>query len=166
MIWVHVHLFFKLPHICSQDSSLVGNFWYNSILLLLLWVFFPLRENVLHNFVETNRRCLFPFQIVCCNHFLPPHVKSWHIRKDADADNDWRQEKGTTEDEMVGCHHHWFDGHEFEQAPGVDDVQGSLARCSPWSCKESDMPEQLNWTEITTLQFITFTKQSGNTKYE
>ena len=48
----------------------------------------------------------------------PPDVKSWLIRKDPDAGKDWRQEeKGTTEDEMVGWHH-WLDGHEFEQALG------------------------------------------------
>ena len=45
---------------------------------------------------------------------------------------------------MVGWHH-WLDGHEFEQAPGVGDGQGSLACCSPWGCKESDTTEQLNW---------------------
>ena len=63
-----------------------------------------------------------------------------------DAGKDWRQEeKGTTEDEMVGWHH-WVNGHEFEQAPGVGDGQGSLASCSPWGGKESEMTEQLNWT--------------------
>ena len=46
--------------------------------------------------------------------------------------------------EMVGWHHQ-LDGHEFEQAPGAGDVQGSLACCSPWGCKESDMIEQLSW---------------------
>ena len=50
---------------------------------------------------------------------------------------------GTTEDEMVGWHHR-LNGHEFEQAPGVDDGQGSLACCSPWGYKESDMTERLN----------------------
>ena len=51
----------------------------------------------------------------------PPGVKSWLIRKDHDAGKDGRQEeKGMTEDEMVGWHH-WVDGHEFEQAPGVCD---------------------------------------------
>ena len=50
------------------------------------------------------------------------------------------------EDEMVGWHQ--LDGHEFEQAPGVGDGQGSLACFSPWGCKELDMTEQLNWTEI------------------
>ena len=54
-----------------------------------------------------------------------------------------QEEKGMTEDETVGWHHQ-LDGHEFEQAPGVGDGQGSLARCSPRSCKESDMTEQLN----------------------
>ena len=48
-----------------------------------------------------------------------------------------------TEDEMVGCFHQ-LDGHEFEQALGVGDVQGSLACCSPWGRKESDITEGLN----------------------
>ena len=56
----------------------------------------------------------------------------------------WRQEKGTTEDEMVGWHHR-LDGREFEQTPGVGDGQGNLACCSPWGCKELDTIEQLNW---------------------
>ena len=44
----------------------------------------------------------------------PPYVKNWLIWKDPDAGKDWRQEeKGMTEDEMIGCHH-WLDGHEFE----------------------------------------------------
>ena len=51
-----------------------------------------------------------------------------------------------TKDEMVGwCH--WLNEHEFEQAPGVGDGQGSLARCSPWGRKESDTTEQLNLTD-------------------
>ena len=76
----------------------------------------------------------------------PPDVKNWLIWKDPDAGKDWRQEeKGTTEDEMVGWHH-WLNGHEFEQAPGVGDGQGGLACCSP--CKESDMTERLNWSEL------------------
>ena len=48
-----------------------------------------------------------------------------------------------TEDEMVGWHHR-LDGHNFEQALGDDEGQGSQACCSPWGCKESDMTEQLN----------------------
>ena len=58
-----------------------------------------------------------------------------------------REEKGTIEDEMVGWHHR-LNGHEFEQAPGVGDGQGGLACCSSWGCKESDMTEQLNGTEL------------------
>ena len=55
----------------------------------------------------------------------PPDVKSWLIWKDPDAGKDWRQEeKGTTEDEMVGWHH-WLDEHEFEQDLGVGDGQGN-----------------------------------------
>ena len=54
---------------------------------------------------------------------------------------DWQQEeKGTSEDEMAGWHHQ-LDGHEFEQAPGVGDVLGSLVCCSLWCPKESDMIE-------------------------
>ena len=77
----------------------------------------------------------------------PPDVKNWLIWKDPDAGKDCRQgEKGTTEYEMVGWHHQ-LDGNELEQALGVGEGQGSLACCSPWGCKESDMTEQLNWTE-------------------
>ena len=58
----------------------------------------------------------------------PPDVKNWLIGKDPDAGNDWRwEEKGTTEDEMVGWHHR-CDAHEFEQTPGVGD--GQEAWCS------------------------------------
>ena len=71
-------------------------------------------------------------------------MKSWLIRKYTDAGKDWRQEKGTTDDEMVGWQHR-LDGHEFEQAPGVGDGQGMLACCSPWGHKELDLTEQLNW---------------------
>ena len=56
----------------------------------------------------------------------PPEMKSWLIRKGPDAGKDWGQEeKGTTEDEMVGWHRQ-LDGHDFEQVPGDGDGQGSL----------------------------------------
>ena len=62
----------------------------------------------------------------------PPDVKNWFIGKDPDAGKDWRQEeKGMTEDEMVGWHHQ-LNGHELEQPPVVGDGQGSLMCCSPW----------------------------------
>ena len=78
----------------------------------------------------------------------PPDVKGWLIWKDPDSGKDWRWEgKGMTEDEMVGWHH-GFDGHACEQAPGVGDGQRSLVCCSPWGCKELDMPKRLNWTEL------------------
>ena len=78
----------------------------------------------------------------------PPDAKNWLIGKDPDAGKNWRQEeKGPTEDKMVGWHH-WLDGHEFEQALGVGDGQGSLACYSPWGHKESDTTEQLNWTDL------------------
>ena len=66
--------------------------------------------------------------------------------EDPDAGKHWKQEKELTEDEMVGWHH-WLDGYEFEQAPGAGNGQGSLACCSPWDRKVSDMTEWLNWTE-------------------
>ena len=76
----------------------------------------------------------------------PHDVKSWLIGKDPDAGKDGRQEeKGMTEDEMVGWHHR-FNGNEFGWTQGVGDGQGSLVHCSSWSCKELDMTEWLNWT--------------------
>ena len=69
----------------------------------------------------------------------PPNAKSQLTGKDPDARKDWRQEeKGTIEDEMVGWHH-WLNGHEFEQALGDSEGQGSLVCCSPWDHKDSDM---------------------------
>ena len=75
----------------------------------------------------------------------PPDAKSQLIRKDPDAGKDWKQEeKGTTEDEMIGWHQK-LNGQEFEQAPGgVGDGQGSLACCSSWGHQESDTTEWLN----------------------
>ena len=75
---------------------------------------------------------------------LWPHdAKSELIGEDPDAGKDWREEKGTTEDEMVGWYHR-LNGTEFEQAPGDGEGQGSLACCSPWGHKVSDMTDGLN----------------------
>ena len=77
----------------------------------------------------------------------PPDAKNWLIGKDPDAGQDWRQEeKGTTEDEMVGWHH-WLDGHEFEQALGFGDRQGSLACCSPWTQFTKNQTWLSDWTD-------------------
>ena len=77
----------------------------------------------------------------------PPDAKSQLIGKDPDTGKDWRQEeKGTTEDEMVGWHYR-LNGHEFEQASGVGEGQGSLAYCSPWGRRvRHDWVTKLNWT--------------------
>jgi len=72
----------------------------------------------------------------------------WLIWKDPDAGKDWGQEeKGTTEDEMVGWHHR-LNGHGFGWTPGLSDGQGFLACCGSWGHKESDMTKWLNWTEL------------------
>ena len=76
----------------------------------------------------------------------PADEKSWFIWKDPDVGKDWGQEeKGTTEDEMVGWHHR-LDGHGFGWTPGIGDGQGGLACCGSWGCKESDTTDRLNWT--------------------
>ena len=92
----------------------------------------------------------------------PPDVNNWLLGKDPDAGKYWRQEeKGTTEDEMVGWHHQ-CNGHEFEFDLGVGDGQGSLTCCSPWGCKVLDMTEQMNWTESIRNKFWRECKQNWN----
>ena len=77
----------------------------------------------------------------------PPDAKSWLIWKDTDAGKDWKQEeKGTTEDEMVGWHH-WLNGHGFGWTLSVGDGKGGLVCCGSWSHKKSDITERLNCTE-------------------
>ena len=82
----------------------------------------------------------------------PPDAKNWLIGKDPDAGKDWRlEEKGTTENEMVGWHHH-PDVHDSEQVPGVGDEQG------PWRAAVHGVTKswtQLSdWTELNTAWFI------------
>ena len=68
----------------------------------------------------------------------PAAGKSWLIRKVPDPGKGWRQEeKGMTEDKMVGWHHQ-LNGQEVEQAQGDGEEQGSLVCCSRWGLKESD----------------------------
>ena len=101
----------------------------------------------------------------------PPHVKSQLTGKDL---THWKrlwwwarleeEEKGTTEDEMVGWHHR-VNGHEFEQAPEVDDGEGRLACRSPWGCRESDTTEWVNnysvteWSMLVLKHFLTTRKR-------
>ena len=67
------------------------------------------------------------------------------LEKSPDSGKDWRQEeKGMTEDEMVGWHHQW-DGHGFGWTPGVGDRQGGLPCCSPWGHKELDTKSKHDW---------------------
>ena len=74
--------------------------------------------------------------------------------EDSDAGRDWGQEeKRTTEDEMAGWHHR-LNGREFEWTLGVGDGQGGLVCCNSWGCKESDMTERLNWTELMCLKWV------------
>ena len=90
----------------------------------------------------------------------PPDAKNRLIGMDPDSGKDWKQEeKGMTEDEMVGWHH-LLDGHEFEQILGVRDGQGSLACCSPWGLKSRT--QLSDWTELNwcmTCHYITVMRQ-------
>ena len=80
--------------------------------------------------------------------FWPPDAKSWLIWKDPDVGKDRRQEeKGMTEDELVGWHH-WLNGHGFGWTLGAGDGQGGLACCGSWGHKESDTTERLKWMEL------------------
>ena len=82
----------------------------------------------------------------------PPDGKCWLIWKDPDAGKDWGQEeKGTTEDEIIGWHH-WFNGHEFEWTPGVGDGQGGLACCNHGVAKSRT--QLSDWTEVNWLIYL------------
>ena len=92
--------------------------------------------------------------------FWLPDAKSWLTRKNPDAGKDrGQEEKGMTEDEMVGWNHR-LNGHESGWTPGVGGGQGSLACCCSWGRKESDTTEQLNWTELNSAYKLS--KQGDN----
>ena len=92
----------------------------------------------------------------------PPDAKSWLIGKDPDAGKDWDQEeKGMTENKMVGWHH-WLNGHGFGWTLGVGDGQGSLVCCGSRGHKESGMTEWLNWTELMIMLIIPQFKKFKN----
>ena len=107
---------------------------------------------------------LLPPHTIPLGHPRPPDFKNWLIRKDPDAGKDWGQEKGKTEGATVGWHH-WLNGHEFQQAPGDGEGQGSLVCCSPWGRKESDMTEQLNWGGLNKIMSSEYLADSGITKW-
>ena len=91
----------------------------------------------------------------------PPDSKNWVIGKDPDSGKDWGQEeKGMTEDEMVGWHHR-PNGHGFGWTMGVGDGQGGLVCCSLWCCRESDTTEWLNWTELKNVNICSAFLQAG-----
>ena len=91
-----------------------------------------------------------------------PDAENWLIWKDPDAGKDWRQEeKGMAEDEMIGCYH-WLDGHEFEQAPGVGDGQGSLVYMGSQRVGHNVVTE-VNWwfdTEYFCIYLLAICKSS------
>ena len=87
----------------------------------------------------------------------PPDAKSWLIGKDPDAGKDWGwEEKGTTEDEMVGWHHR-LNGHGFGWTLGVGNGQGGLAYCVSSVHKESDITQWLNWIDWICVHTCTHT---------
>ena len=78
----------------------------------------------------------------------PPHAKSWLTGKTLMLGGiEGRRRRGMTEDEMAGWHHQ-LNAHEFGWTSGVNDGQGGLVCCDSWGHKESDMTEQLNWTDL------------------
>ena len=114
-----------------------SNKWINEKVLLQKCICFRVWDNLLFLPEKPERASGYSIRA----------TKSRLIRKDPDVGKDWRQEeKGMTEDEIVGWHYQ-FEGHEFEQALGVGDGQGSLVCCSPRGCKELDTTVRLNsWT--------------------
>ena len=87
----------------------------------------------------------------------PPDAKSWLIWKDPDSGKDWGQEeKGTTEDEMVGWHHQ-FNGHGFRWTPAVCNGQGGLMCCGSWGLQRvgHDWATELNWTDVYLVNWYT-----------
>ena len=93
----------------------------------------------------------------------PPDAKSRLIGKDPDAGKDWGlEEKGTTEDEMVGWHH-GHNGHGFGWTPGVCDGQGGLACCNSW-CRK-DWARLSDWTELKRVEKLKLIYKSNNEKW-
>ena len=136
---------FRLPHSteqspCGIQKDLISYLFYT---YLCVYMSIPVSQFISPCFIPIGRTDAETETPI----LWPPDKKSWLIGKDPDAGRDWRQEeKGTTEDEMVGWHHR-LDGHEFGCTPGVGDGQGGLASCGSRGRRESDMTERLDWTE-------------------
>ena len=114
-------------------------------LLRVLWTASRSNQSILK---EISPRCSLEGLMLKLKlqYFGHLRAKSWLIWKDPNVGNDWGQEeKGTTEDEIVGWHHR-LNGHEFGWTLGVGDGQGGLVCCGSWGHKESDTTERLNWT--------------------
>ena len=120
--------------------------WYWRRLLRVSWTARKSNQSILK---QVSPGCSLEGQVEAETPILwPPDAKSWLIWKDRDAEKDWGQEeKGMTEEEMVGWHHQ-LNGHGFGWTPGVGDGQGGLVCCGSWGCKELDTTERQNCTEI------------------
>ena len=137
-VFFHLYIVSEIPWQCNKHS--------NGLLQHIELGCFVCRKNFYTDYIliyikmnNANQHWLYLT--------ITTNVKRWLIGKDSDAGRDWgEEEKGTTKDEMAGWHH-WLDGRESEWTPGVGDGQGGLACCDSWGRKESDMTEQLNWTE-------------------
>ena len=120
--------------------------WCERRLLRVPWTARRSNQSILKEISQSSRKSVGRTDSKAKTQILwPPDVKNWLIWKNPDAGKDWRWEKGTTEDELVGWHH-WLYGHEFEQVLGVGDGQGSLVCCSPWGRRVGhDGVTELNW---------------------
>ena len=152
----------------QRTGRLRFNPWVKKVPWRILWTEEPGRlqsmgsQTVRHNWAtdthqaQENQLWMFIGRINAEAPILwPPDAKRQLIGKDPDAGKDWGQEeKGETEDEMVGGHH-WLNGHEFEQAPGVGDGQGRLACCSPWGLQRvgHDWAPERQWTKNREVSF-------------
>ena len=130
----------------------MNSYIYTMLMLLLekLWLFRAMFAIIGRTDVEAETPIL-----------RPPDVKNWLLGKDPDAGKDWRQEeKGTTDDEMVGWHYR-LDGHEFEQALGVGDGQGSLECCRPGAVRH-DWATELTDTIFGLLWWLSYKETAYN----
>ena len=108
--------------------------WYCRRLLRVPWTARRSKQSILKEINPLTGRAEAEAPV-----FWPPDGKSWLVGKNSDAGKYWGQEeKGTTEDEMVGWHH-WLNGHKFEQTQRDSEGQGSLVCCSTWGHKELDV---------------------------